>query len=71
MNLKPNQLIYTAVAFAIIGIILFIAGPYLPVPAIIILIIASICFGIVIVAAILAMCTYQRGYAKSRGREFF
>jgi len=71
MKLNPSQLIYVAVAFAIIGIIIFIAGPFLPLPAIITLTIASICFVIVIVATILAMCTYQRGYAQSRGREVF
>jgi hypothetical protein len=71
MELKPNTLVYLAVIFAIIGIILFIGGSYLPVPAIIPLSIAIICFIIVLATAILALCTYQRGYAQSRGREFF
>ncbi|MFX1317704.1 MAG: hypothetical protein ACFE9D_08010 [Promethearchaeota archaeon] len=71
MKLNPSQLIYIAVAFAIIGIILFITGPFLPLPPVITFAIVSICFIIVIVAAILAMCTYQSDYAQSRGREVF
>ena len=71
MALKADQLVYLAIAFAIIGIILYLAGPYLPIPPIIPFVIASICFILVIISAILAMCTYQRGYAQSRGREIF
>ena len=71
MALKADRLVYLAIAFAIIGILLYIAGPYLPLPEIISFAIASICFILVIITAILAMCTYQRGYAQSRGREVF
>ncbi len=71
MALKADRLVYLAVAFSIIGIILLVAGPYLPIPSIIPLAIGSICFIIVIVTAILALCTYQRGFAQSYGREAF
>jgi tellurite resistance protein TehA-like permease len=71
MTLKADRLLYTAVAFVIIGLILYIAGPYLPIPPIIPLAIASICFVIVIITVILALCNYQRDYAQSRGRDFF
>lgn len=71
MKLKPDTLVYLAVIFAIIGIILFVGGSYLPIPAIITFSIAAICFIIVLVTTILALCTYQREYAQSHGREFF
>jgi hypothetical protein len=71
MELKPATLVYLAVAFAFIGIIVFIGGSYLPIPAIVSFSIGVICFIIVFVTIILALCTYQRDYAQSRGREFF
>ncbi len=71
MELNADRLVAIAVIFAIIGMIFLIAGPYLPILEIIPLIIGSICFIVVIVTAILALCTYQRGYAKSYGREVF
>jgi membrane protein implicated in regulation of membrane protease activity len=71
MELRSDSLLYIAIAFAIIGIILLMGGSYLPVPAIIPLSIAILCFVIVLVTAILALWTYQREYAKSRGRELF
>jgi len=71
MALKADRLLYIAVIFAIIGILLFVMGPYLPIPSIIPLTLALICFIIVIVTVILALRTYQRGYVQSQGREVF
>jgi hypothetical protein len=71
MELKSTTLVYLAAVFAIIGIIVFIGGSYLPIPAIVPFSIGVICFIIVFITVILALCTYQRDYALSRGREIF
>ncbi len=71
MELKSTNLVYLAVFFAIIGIIVFIGGSYLPIPAIIPFTIAVFCFIIVFVTVILALCINQRDYAQSRGRAIF
>ncbi|MFX1576114.1 MAG: hypothetical protein ACFFCF_02970 [Promethearchaeota archaeon] len=71
MQLRADKLLYIAVVFLIIGIILFVTGSSLPIPAIIIFSLASICFIIGFIIVILALCSYQRDYAQSRGREVF
>lgn len=60
MASKVMSYIYVAVVFAIIGSIILIAGPSLPLPSLIPLAIGMVCFFIVIVTLIAALCLHQR-----------
>lgn len=71
MLFKADRLLFIGILCLIIGLIIFIVGPYIPIPSIIPLAVASLMFIIAIITVLLAICNYQRGYARSRGRDVF